>query len=117
MPDNQGKLTPEEQQTVTKWLIDRWKTTNCPFHGPTQWEIGDATGTQPFAGVGAGTPGSGPVVGGAAYPLVVLTCGTCGYTIHINLIKVGIVKMRPGEDLPTPRPTISSVPPPEPKAE
>lgn len=112
MPDLQGKLSDDEKRKIIDWLSAHWKTTNCPFHGPTVWEIGDATGTQPFAGTGGGTQGSGVVIGGPTYPLVLLTCATCGFAIHINLIKVGIVTMRPDDE---PKPTLgfSSGPPPK----
>lgn len=112
VPDFQGKLSPEEKDKIIAWLDAKWKTAACPFHGPTNWEIGDATGTQPFAGIGGGTPGSGVVVGGNSYPLVVLTCATCGYTIHVNLLTVGLVTHRPEAT-----PTLTSDSPSGPKAD
>ena len=39
--------------------------------------------------------GGGLVVGGPVYPLVVVTCATCGYTVFVNAIKVGIVQAEP----------------------
>jgi hypothetical protein len=115
VPDFQGKLSPDEKEKVIAWLSAHWRKADCPFHGPTQWEIGDATGTQPFAGSGGGEPGSGVVLGGGSYPLVVLTCATCGYTIHINLFKVGLVTQRP-EEPATPTPQVTSEQSAEPKA-
>ena len=93
VPDSEGKLTDLEKDRVIAWLSNRWNTPNCPFHGPTNWDLGDAVGTHPFAGTGGGAPGSGVQFGGSTYPLVVLTCATCGYVVFINAITVGIVTM------------------------
>jgi hypothetical protein len=95
MPDNQGKLSPEEKTAVIDWLFVHWKNQDCPFHGPTGWEIGDTIATSPFAGTGGGAPGSGFQFGGPTYPLIVVTCAICGYTVLVNAIKLGIVKMGP----------------------
>jgi hypothetical protein len=105
VPDNQGKLSPEEDKALTQWIIDHWKTVSCPFHGPTHWEIGWATATQPYAAA-LGMPGTGTVLGGAAFPLALLTCAECGYVVFINLIKAGIATMPRPEPQPSP-PTTS----------
>jgi hypothetical protein len=96
MPDFLGKLSPDEKDVVVAWLAAHWNRTECPFHvGPTQWEIGDAIATQAFAGKGGGVPGSGFQFGSPTYPLIVLTCAICGYTVLLNAIKLGIVLMSP----------------------
>ncbi len=105
MPDNQGKLSPEEEKGLTQWISDHWKTANCPFHGPTHWELGWATATQAYAGPTGGMPGTGAVVGGAAFPLALLTCEQCGYVVFINLIKADIATItrpEPPEASPPP---------------
>lgn len=56
----------------------------CPFHGPTNWTVGDMIMTLPFTG-------GGVTLGGPTYPLIPVTCGQCGYTVLINAIVAGIV--------------------------
>lgn len=103
MPDYQGKLSPEEEQALTRWIGTHWKNANCPFHGPTRWEIGWATATQPYAGAAGGAPGTGAVLGGAAFPLALLTCAECGYVVFINLIKADVATIpQPESPKPTP---------------
>jgi hypothetical protein len=110
VPDFQGKLSAEEKLTVVHWLSDHWKTPDCPFHGHTTWEIGDVIGTHLFAGPGGGAPGSGVQFGGPTYPLIVVTCGTCGYIVLLNAISLGIVKMGPAGEEPT-EPSAPDAPP------
>ncbi len=111
MPDNQGKLTAKDKETILAWLSQRWTNQECPFHaGPTVWELGDAIGTHPFAGGGGGVPGSGVQFGGPTYPLIVVTCRTCGHVVLINAITVGIVTMGPEPPQSTPPPDPSSAP-------
>jgi hypothetical protein len=95
VPDSQGKLSPEEKDVVVAWLNAHWSNNGCPFHGPTVWEVGDAIATSAFAGTGGGLPGSGFVLGGLTYPLIVVTCQICAFTVLVNAIKLGIVKMAP----------------------
>jgi hypothetical protein len=87
VPDPQGKLTGAEQEQVRSWLGDQWTQPVCPFHGRTSWEIGDVVQTMPYA---SGLLSTGPV-----YPLIVLTCQRCGYTVFINAIRAGILPHLP----------------------
>lgn len=85
MPDNQGRLTTEEQTKVQGWLKENWKNWACPYSGHTHWEIGQ-TIVQAVAFTGGGLS-----IGGPVYPLIVVTCSGCGNTVFINAIKAGIV--------------------------
>lgn len=93
MPDNAGKLTIEENEKVQQWLKQHWKNWACPFSGHTNWELGE------YIAQAMMFSGGGLVVGGPTYPLVVLTCAGCGYTVFINAIKAGVVTKRVESDV------------------
>lgn len=87
MPDQNGRLTPEDQERVVSWLQARWGVTpECPFHGRTSWQIGETlVQTVQYSP-------SGFLVGGLVYPLIVVTCSTCGFTVLVNAVLAGIVQ-------------------------
>jgi hypothetical protein len=41
---------------------------------------------------------SGIDIGGLAYPLFLLTCGTCGYTLFFNAVVAGLTTKAPVPD-------------------
>lgn len=87
MPDKQGKLTPAEAQTALGWLRSHWGPNRpCPFHDePTNWEIQDTMiQTLPYTG-------GGVRIGGPTFPLLVVVCSTCGYTVFVNALRAGVV--------------------------
>jgi predicted nucleic-acid-binding Zn-ribbon protein len=89
-------MTPKESQAALAWLNERWTIKVCPFHGPTNWEVGEVMiQTLPYIGGGVS-------IGGPTYPLLVVTCSQCGYTVLVNAIKAGIVEAPP--PVPTPSP-------------
>jgi hypothetical protein len=89
MPDPSGNLLPDEFQTALSWLREHWQDLSRPMHPqrPTNWEIGGMIMTLPFTGQGV-------VLGGPTFPLVVVTCGQCGFTALVNGIKAGLVPTR-----------------------
>jgi hypothetical protein len=93
MPDSEGKLTQSDMQKAQAWLVEKWKNRSCPFHGPTNWEIGQyVIGTVTFSTEGL-------KIGGPTYPMLVITCSTCGHAVFVNAIQVGIVpKYEPKEE-------------------
>jgi hypothetical protein len=98
-------LTPEQTAKAIQWLRANWgDARECPFHGPTNWEVGNIL----VATVGF-TRG-GLQVGGSTYPSFVVICGQCGFTVFVNAIKAGIVKApevppaEPEESGPSPEP-------------
>jgi hypothetical protein len=87
MPDQAGKLSLEEFATAEAWLRKHWQGTTCPMHhGVTTWEVSGLIMTLPYTGTGV-------VLGGATFPLLVVTCGVCGYTAFVNAIRAGIVRV------------------------
>ena|SRR5437868_3677228 len=103
MPEPGGKLTPDEQQRALRWLGLQWRTRVCPVSGHTKWEVGEyMVQTLPYAG-------GNLLVGGASYPLIVITCAICGYTFFINAIRAGVLPAQPIPSAAQP-PPVSSPP-------
>lgn len=99
MPDEQGLLTDAERERASAWLEKTWRTWACPFSGHTDWDLGE-TIVQPQKHI----PGAAMVIGGGpVYPLLLLTCLGCGYTIFVNALLAGVferderVELKPGE--------------------
>ncbi len=84
-----GTDTPKplsvDQGKVAEWLNKKWQgKKNCPLCGENNWNIGDRAGKIPIYYPSA-------VVGGPSYPLVVVTCNNCGYTLLFNALFVGLL--------------------------
>jgi len=86
-PDNpQQELTSEQKKKVEAYLRDNWnQSPHCPISGHRNWIIGDHIVAPPIHS------GAGLLLGGPAYPQVMVICGGCGYTMYFNAVKVGIV--------------------------
>jgi hypothetical protein len=85
VPDAEGGLSTEEEAKVSAWLEENWTNSDCPFHGPTRWKIGGVVHAVPLAHGHLVTFNVG------IYPLINVTCLTCGYTAFINALLCGIV--------------------------
>ena len=86
-PPPRSRLTAEQLAKAQQWLRTRWPNGNCPFHGPTQWQVGDIlVQTMIYAEGGGIILGGGPV-----YPLLLITCTQCGYTVFVNAIVAGVI--------------------------
>ena len=79
-------LTPEEMAKARAWVKARWTNGDCPFHGPTNWVLGDT-----MASPNSYAPSGQVSAGGKVYPLIVFTCSICGYTVFVNGLIAGIV--------------------------
>jgi predicted nucleic-acid-binding Zn-ribbon protein len=89
MPDDNGKLSPEEKKKITDWLQKRWKESpKCPISGDDDWAIGDHAITPVIMGK------QGGIFGDVGYPHIMLICKTCGYTILFNAVMMGIFPPR-----------------------
>jgi hypothetical protein len=78
-------MRPEQLQRALDWLNDKWTNKDCPFHGATNWGLNVA-----LVEVRTLDPNLDPG-GSAAYPLVMATCATCGFTVFLNAAKAGVV--------------------------
>ena len=77
MDDN--KFTDEEQQAIRAWIRERLGELTCPLCNHNNWTLGDVRGRI------FGDPASG-----LGYPVVVLVCQRCAYTLTLNAIVMGI---------------------------
>lgn len=98
-----GSFTPEQWQKAVDWVNQHWTRNECPFHGPTKWQL------EPTIGEVRAFTGGGLMVGGGAgvFPLLVLTCSVCGYAVFLNALVAGIV-LRPAPPAPSDVPASGS---------
>ena len=83
MPDQDGKLTPEDRENVRRWLGSYWAGSwVCPVSRHTDWQLADHLVRLP-----AWSP-AGP---GSESPSVLLTCTACGYRMTFDAVLMGIV--------------------------
>ena len=82
------ELSERQRKAAADWISTKWTNSLCPFHGPTTWEL-SAILTQSVAFLP-----SGFAVGGPVFPLIVITCRTCGYTVFVNALKAGVLSPR-----------------------
>jgi hypothetical protein len=81
-PDQEG-LTQDQFKQAVAWLDAHWTKRECPMHGPTQWSLDSQMGAVPVQ-----TPHGTNL--GSVFPLLVLTCANCGYTVFVNALAAGI---------------------------
>jgi hypothetical protein len=91
-----GEFTPEELTQIQEWIAAHWTRSECPFHGPTRWQLGKLPAEAPS---GATLDGRGQ-----AYPLIAIICRTCGYTVFLNSVIVGVKKAGTQTESEAPRP-------------
>jgi hypothetical protein len=87
MPDPfRGTLTPEEVQKAITWLNAHWGPADkCPMHGgQVSWGVEAQLVETVGYGVMAGR-------GRTTYPMLVVICQTCGFTVFVNAVMAGIV--------------------------
>lgn len=87
MADDPKALTNEQKELVRVWVEKHWtQSRNCPICGSLHW-LGPQYVVQPLTHVPMGQIQFG---GGPGYPLVLVICQTCGYTMAFNAIMVGL---------------------------
>lgn len=94
-------LTEAEQRIIIDSLTKRLggRKLECPISGDSEWQVQDHFGQIP-----AGSRGG--VLTLASYPNAVILCRTCGYTILLNLYRLGIagefdIPQEQDSDVPT----------------
>lgn len=88
MPDQNGKLTPDEQDEVSEWLTKKSPyRLECPLCGNDHLGVGN----QLVAPVPIN--GRGKAVNATTYPLVTLTCSRCQHVSFVNV--TGVLKQMP----------------------
>ena len=73
------------------WLSEKWTESNqCPISGHNSWSI-SADIVQPATSPSTMiSPTQGLMLGGRAYPLVMVTCTECGYAMFFNAVVMGL---------------------------
>jgi hypothetical protein len=85
MPGDDGTLTPEEKAKISKWLQEKWPgEAKCPISGHDEWILADRLVSPLTRRKNAVT------IGGPTYPLVMIICEGCGYTLFFNAVLIGI---------------------------
>lgn len=84
----EGIIAMEKEDLVEKfndWLQqNHWSLPNCPISRKANWVLAEhIVEFHPYTG-------SGLVVGGSVYPVLMLICQDCGYTMFINAAIVGL---------------------------
>jgi hypothetical protein len=84
MPSLTGELTKEELEKARAWILSHLKEGfACPVSGTSAWELAPhyvqyVTGILTRAG-------------NISYPMVMLTCKDCGFTMFFNAVKIGLL--------------------------
>lgn len=81
------ELNDSEKNKINKWLDKYWKKENrvCPVCSNNTWDLRDKIFEIPEL------PENNKLFGGVMYPVIVLKCTTCTYTLLFNAIDMGIV--------------------------
>ena len=87
MPSPDGKLTLEEKKKIADHVKELWGDVDrrCPICGSTDWLLADHI-VQPLTL----DQNRRIAFGGDGYPFVMLISETCGYTMFLNAVIVGL---------------------------
>ncbi len=78
-----------DAKKVNAWLGEHWKGNRaCPICGNSHWEMGEELVEVRDCRYGQRFNLDGEV----SYPLVVVICETCSYTMFFNAIRIGLVE-------------------------
>ena len=75
----ENKLTDTQQQAIRAWIKEKVGELACPLCRHQNWTLGDVSGRIYI-----------DVTSGLGYPVVVLVCHHCAYTLTFNSIIMGI---------------------------
>ncbi len=91
-PARQAEEAKVDKANVQEWLQEKWTgLKTCPISGDNNWTIGDYL-VQPMT-YSAG----GLTLGGPGYPMVMVICSTCGYTVFFNAVMMRLLEDSGGE--------------------
>jgi len=86
--DDQNKMSAEQADAAIQWLERHWTgKRQCPICGSDQWHVGEHFVTPIVLG-----RNNGLVLGGTAYPHLIVTSTTCGYAMFVNAVIAGVLK-------------------------
>ncbi len=88
VPDQSGNLSESEKKKAQDWLRERMPAAlTCSVCNTQNWILADHVVAPPIFGRGL-------VLGGTAYPHVMLICRQCGHTVFFNAVMMGLVEKR-----------------------
>lgn len=81
-------LTPEHNDAILAAIKQKMgsRTMICPISGDNKWGVEPHLVFTPVSD----NPQMIQIGGGPSLPLAVMTCQTCGYTVYLNVFKLGI---------------------------
>ncbi len=82
-------LTDTEKTTIEQWIASHAPKFGCPACSGKTWGMQDDLAFLPI--IDAKTT---RVSRDNGFPVVVLTCNTCGYTSLFSALQVGLIKQR-----------------------
>lgn len=81
-------IPKEDIQKAIAWIDEHWTGQKaCPICQNTRWGVADLIGEVQMTTLDGGLTGK-------AYPLIIVTCQTCGYTVLLNALVVGLIERR-----------------------
>lgn len=76
-----------DREKVSAWIDEHWKgQRKCPICENSRWSIGEVVGEVQQMHVNR------RLLGESLYPLVVVTCAVCGYTLMFNAVVIGLLE-------------------------
>jgi hypothetical protein len=86
-----GTLDPAETARLLEWLRTKWKHKGCPVCEADSWTVNPRVGQ---------IYNEGTFRGGTSYPVVLVFCTNCGYTLPINARIAGVKRDEPEDQDP-----------------
>jgi hypothetical protein len=85
MPDDRGRLTPEDHTKLREWWGQYWRgSVACPVCKTTEWVVGEHVVSVNRLASDAGVDGS------PSYQMVLVGCKTCSHTMFFNAVQIGL---------------------------
>ena len=100
MPDYLGNLTAEEERRAFSYLQQAWRNWRCPVDPshrqyvlqPTIVQLAPLQGNEPVRSIQGEAPSYVPLT----YPMLVVSCATCGYMSLVSAIVAGALTAEDG---------------------
>jgi hypothetical protein len=92
---DQTRLTQDQKTRIADWLNKHTDNNapKCPFCGSDVWVIGDHLIQLQVASLSGNL-----VLGGTAYPQVMLVSSPCGHTVFFNAVMLGLMPGAPRQE-------------------
>src|SRR5438309_11966218 len=82
LPSNKGPfMDAQERARLQRWIAEKWKPKACPVCLASAWSFNEKVGQ---------IYNDNTLSDGTAFPVVLIFCTNCGYTIPINARIAGV---------------------------